>query len=113
MSKRNLLVLGLLLVLLPWSGLLPVSAQSECPIFAGASVETRTGYYMGEGMGFLESGELARALNSFSCVTDEIDPTYVPGFMARAAVYSAYRSYNEAIADYTAVTRLDASYSLA
>ena len=110
MSKRILLVLGLL-ALLPWAGLRPVSAQADCPVFAGASVETRTGYYMGEGMGFLESGNLARALASFSCVTDEINPQYVPGYMARAAVYSAYRSYNEAIADYTTATRLDASYS--
>lgn len=110
MSKRILLVLGLLLVL-SWSGLLPAHAQSACPVFAGASVETRTGYYMGEGMGFFESGELTRALGSFSCVTDEINPTYVPGFMARAAVYSARRAYTEAIADYTTAARLDANHS--
>lgn len=117
MSKRIvvIIILGLLMAL-PWGGLRHARAQSNpliCDAFNGASVDVRTGYYMGEGMGYFESGELTKALDSFSCVTDQINPGYVPGFMARAAVQTARREYDKAIADYTTAASLNASYTAA
>jgi len=91
----------------------PVSAQSDpliCDQFTSGTTEVRVSYYMGEGMGYFESGNLAAALDSFSCVIDQIDSNYLPAYMSRAAVYTEYRSYDEALADYGKAISLDSSF---
>ncbi|MBN2305226.1 MAG: hypothetical protein JXQ72_12145 [Anaerolineae bacterium] len=114
MNKRLICIVLMVLLIVPWGE--NVLAQSDpliCDQFPAASTDVRTGYYMGEGMGYFEAGELAKALDSFSCVTDQINSSYIPGYMARAAVRVARRTYDEAITDYTAAIGLDAGYAAA
>ncbi len=104
MNKR-LYILTLLLVIV--SLLLPALAFAQedelvCDAFPGADTGLRTSYYMGEGTGYFASGELALAIDSFSCVIEQIDPGYVAAYMSRAAVYTQRRAYDEALDDYTA-----------
>ncbi|MBI5960177.1 MAG: tetratricopeptide repeat protein [Chloroflexi bacterium] len=94
----------------------PARAQSDpliCDSFTGSSNDVRVSYYMGEGIGYFASGNLSRALDSFSCVTDQIDPGFLPAFMSRAAVYAEYRSYEESIEDYNAALALNSSFAAA
>jgi len=87
-----------------------VQAQSDpliCDQFPDSPTDVRVSYYMGEGTGYFESGSLSKALDSFSCITDQIDPSYLPAFMSRAAVYTEYRSFDQAIEDYNTAISLD------
>lgn len=97
------------------SGLHPAPAQAQsdpliCDDFTNSPTNVRVSYYMGEGIGYFVSGNLSHALDSYSCVTDQIDPGFLPAFMSRAAVYAEYRSYEEAIEDYDAALALDSSF---
>jgi tetratricopeptide (TPR) repeat protein len=65
---------------------------------------------MGEGIGYFTSGNYSQALDSFSCVTDQIDPNYVPAYMSRAAVYAEFRSYDQSIEDYNTALQLSPDF---
>lgn len=112
--KKTLITLTLVFVLSALAGgLRPAQAQSDpliCDDFTNSPTDVRVSYYMGEGMGYFASGNLSRALDSFSCVTDQVDPSFLPAFMSRAAVYAQYRSYDEAIEDYNAALALNSSF---
>ncbi|HEX3050405.1 MAG TPA: tetratricopeptide repeat protein [Aggregatilineaceae bacterium] len=114
MNKRLILFTMVMVVVLSFSLFaVPASAQSDpliCDQFTSGTTEVRVSYYMGEGMGYFESGNLAAALDSFSCVIDQIDSNYLPAYMSRAAVYTEYRSYDEALADYGKAISLDSSF---
>lgn len=111
MNKR--LTLSTLIVVLTLAGTaMPVLAQSDpliCDQFTDSPANVRVSYYMGEGMGYFASGSLAEALDSFSCVTDQIDSNYVPAYLSRAAVYAEYRSFDEALEDYDKAISLSPS----
>lgn len=99
-----LLIAGLLLPSLAF-------AQDElvCVAFPDGSTEQRVSYYMGEGAGFFASGQYDRALDSYSCVVEQIDANYVPAYIHRALAYTARHDYELAIEDYTAALDLDGS----
>lgn len=105
MNKRLYLII---LVVMLVSLLMPVMAFAQeddelvCDAFPDADASVRTSYYMGEGTGYFASGVLTQAIDSFSCVVEQIDPSYVAGYMSRAAAYVRRRAYDEAIEDYTA-----------
>lgn len=93
--------------------LTPALAQSDpliCDQFANSAADVRVSYYMGQGIGYFASGNLSQALDSFSCVTDQLNSNYVPAFMSRAAVYAEYRSYDKSITDYNTALKLNANF---
>ena len=81
--KRMFGILGVLLLVTFVPAALAQSDPLECPVFANAAPDVRTGYYMGEGMGYLQAGQLVRAIDSFSCVIQQIDSGYVPAYLSR------------------------------
>jgi tetratricopeptide (TPR) repeat protein len=87
----------------------PTPVPPNCPSFPNESDEIRTSYYMGEGLGYFQSGQLSTAQNSFSCIIVLIDNDYVPAYMNRAAVYTSQRRYEQAIADYDEAIERDAN----
>jgi tetratricopeptide (TPR) repeat protein len=96
---------------------LPVSAQEtptqeplpNCPAFEGESAQVRASYYMGEGLGYLNSNQLSEAHFSFTCIIRVVDPNYVPAYMQRARVRTLQRDYERAIEDYTRAVELDST----
>lgn len=109
-TVRTMLTLGILTV-----SSLPAFAQDatvtptltpeplpNCPAFQGESNESRLGYYMGEGLAYMNAGRMGEAEFSFTCVIRVIDTSYVPAYLARAEVYVNLRDYRKAIDDYNA-----------
>jgi tetratricopeptide (TPR) repeat protein len=78
----------------------------ECPIFEDQSTDVRTSYYMGEGLAYMASEQLAAAEFSFTCIIRVIQPDYMPAYMSRANIYTRYRDYERAIEDYTSAIEL-------
>jgi tetratricopeptide (TPR) repeat protein len=94
----------------------PVLAQEEpqepeliCEAFTDSPADERVSYYMGEGAAYFSSGQLGEATHSFSCIVEQIDTSYVPGFLSRAIVYTQRRDYDLAIEDYSAAIGLDSN----
>lgn len=87
----------------------PTPIPPICENYVGQPDDTRTSYYMGEGLGFYASGEFSRAINSFTCVIYEIDDSYAPAYMARALVLTQRSSYERALEDYSRAIALDSS----
>jgi tetratricopeptide (TPR) repeat protein len=116
-NKRTLFItlsFWLVLSLLGVSAPVRARAQSNpliCDQFTGGSADVRVSYYMGEGIGYFASGNFSQALDSFSCVIDQIDPNYVPAYMSRAAVYAQFRSYDKSIDDYNTALRLSPNFT--
>jgi tetratricopeptide (TPR) repeat protein len=109
MQKKLLMtfVLALLLFALPASAQeSPETPLPDCPVFKDQSIDIRTSYYMGEGLAYLSSDQLSAAEFSFTCIIRVVQPTYMPAYMSRAIVYTRYRDYQRAIADYTSAIRL-------
>ena len=111
MNKRFMLISLLLVVVLSLSIVGPVAAQEDedldCPSFASSATDIRIGYYVGQGTAYASSGQHSRAIYSFSCIVQEIDPNYVPGYLARGVLYTQRQDYEEAIEDFTRAIELD------
>jgi tetratricopeptide (TPR) repeat protein len=93
-----------------------VAAQEEpqepeliCEAFTDSPADERVSYYMGEGAAYFSSAQLGEATHSFSCIVEQIDTGYVPGYLSRAIVYTQRRDYDLAIEDYTAAIDLDSN----
>lgn len=78
-----------------------------CLEFRGSPDDVRIGYYMGEGAAYASTGELSRALFSFTCVITEIDERYIPAYISRAGLLARQRDFEAALADYTRILELD------
>ncbi len=78
----------------------------ECPAFEDSSADVRRSYYMGEGTAFIDAGQTSRAIESFTCIVELIDPSYAPAYIERAAAYTNRRLYEDAIEDFTALIDL-------
>jgi tetratricopeptide (TPR) repeat protein len=87
----------------------PTLIPIVCDAFTGESDEVRTSYYMGEAQGFVQSRDLAAAIISYRCITEQIDPAYSNAYMGRGLVYALRREYQRAIDDYTSAIGLDDS----
>jgi tetratricopeptide (TPR) repeat protein len=85
----------------------------DCPAFPNEAEDVRTGYYMGEGLAYLQSGQTNSAIFSFTCVIRVIDTSYVPAYMMRASAYTRQRDFERAIRDYTRAIELDGSLTAA
>jgi tetratricopeptide (TPR) repeat protein len=72
----------------------------NCPAFQGESNSVRTGYYMGEGIAYLNANQLNEAEFSFTCIIRVIDAGYTPAWLGRAEVYERVRDYENALEDY-------------
>ncbi|MBZ0297824.1 MAG: tetratricopeptide repeat protein [Anaerolineae bacterium] len=111
MNKRNLFFLPVLLLLCLTA--LPTLAQDQpelnCPAFADSPTDVRVSYYMGEGAAFFAASQLTRATNSFSCIIEQIDSSYVSAYLSRAIVYTQRRDYELALADYNSAINRDSS----
>ncbi len=104
-------ILGMMIALLLAVPAL-AAAQTEdlvCNVFTDSADDIRTSYYMGEGAAFYNTGQLRRATDSFSCIVEQIDQQYVPGFLSRAAVYAARGDYDLALTDLDRSIELDSS----
>jgi tetratricopeptide (TPR) repeat protein len=106
-NKRGIIMSILLVVVLSLAVSGPVYGQEDkepelnCPAFASSPTDIRVSYYVGEGMGYAASGQVTSAIYSFSCIVEQIDPGYVPGYMARAALYTQRHDYESAVEDYS------------
>lgn len=78
-----------------------------CDKFTDSPDNERVTYYMGEGVAYYVSGQLSRANDSFSCIIEQIDGSYVPAYTHRAVIYTEQRDYDEAIEDYGSAIGLD------
>ncbi|MBN1565510.1 MAG: tetratricopeptide repeat protein [Anaerolineae bacterium] len=112
MKKRVIISLVVILVLVMVG---PVLAQDDdkeldCPAFANSSTENRVTYYVGEGMAYADSGQVSRAIYSYTCIVELIDPTYVPGYMARAMLYTQRHDYELAVEDFNRVIDLQPDF---
>jgi tetratricopeptide (TPR) repeat protein len=79
----------------------------NCPAFQGESNSVRTGYYMGEGIAYLNANQLNEAEFSFTCIIRVIDPGYAQAYLGRAEVYEDLRDYEEALEDYNAALQIN------
>jgi tetratricopeptide (TPR) repeat protein len=115
---RTLFARTAAVVLLTALAVLPAAAQEatptatpepppNCPAFEGQPNDVRTGYYMGEGIAYLNANRLGDAELSFTCVIRVIDTSYVPAYLARAEVYTNLRDFQRAIDDYNAAVLRD------
>jgi tetratricopeptide (TPR) repeat protein len=103
------ILLFLLMALLAF----PMLAQDDddepliCDSFPSSPQEVRVSYYMGEGAGFLSARQYAAAIESYSCVTEQVNPNFVGAHVGRAIAYAARQEYDESIDDYTRAIELD------
>lgn len=81
----------------------------DCPAFEDSPTDVRIGYYMGEGLAYENSGQLASALFSYSCLIQQVDEDYIPAYINRALIHTSRRSFDLAIEDYTTILDLDSS----
>ncbi len=111
LTKRliPLMIVVLLLTSLPAMAQDATPVPPDCPAFKSEAKDVRTSYYMGEGLAYLDANQYSNSEISFSCVIEVIDPSYVDAYLARGAVYSAEKDYDNAIKDYTQAITLDSS----
>lgn len=79
----------------------------NCPEFSGSPADVRISYYMGEGAAFMSSGQYSSAIYSYTCITQQIDNSYIPAYLNRAVAHTARRSYELALEDYSTAIRLN------
>lgn len=79
----------------------------NCPAFQGEADSVRTGYYMGEGIAYLNTNRLQEAEFSFTCIIRVIDAGYMPAWLGRARVYEFLRDYDNALEDYNNALQID------
>lgn len=113
--KKLTFLLALLALLM--MGVVAVMAQDapteeeeellDCPEFEDSSADVRIGYYMGEGEAYENSGSLASAIYSYSCLIQQVDEDYVPAYINRALLHTSRRSFDLAIEDYTIILDLE------
>ncbi|MEQ8677212.1 MAG: tetratricopeptide repeat protein [Aggregatilineales bacterium] len=115
MNRKLLILLTVVLLALPMLAV-PVFAQDDeeeelpdCPAFEDSSNDVRVAYYMGEGEGFIRSGQTQAAINSYTCIIRVIDDDYLPAYVERAVLYSQRREYERSIEDYDAIIARDSS----
>lgn len=109
MNKRVFILIILLLAIS-----LPAMAQQTepelvCTAFEGSPDNVRISYYMGEGAAFFATSQLSRATDSFSCIIQQLDSSYIPAYLSRAIVYTQRRDYDRAITDYNAAINRDSN----
>ena len=113
---RNRFARTTIIAILAALAALPAAAQEitptpepppNCPAFEGEPSDVRTGYYMGEGLAYLNANRLGEAELSFTCIIRVIDTSYVPAYLARGEVYLNMREFDKAITDYSAAALRD------
>lgn len=72
----------------------------NCPAFEDQPADIRAGYYMGEGIAYLDTNQLSSAELSFTCIIRVIDPAYYPAYMARGLTYVRLRDFPRAQQDF-------------
>lgn len=85
----------------------------NCPAFADEPTDVRTGYYMGEGLAYLNANQLGGADLAFTCIIRVVDGDYFAAYLARAEVRQQQRDYRRAIADYNAALQRSANSTAA
>ncbi len=101
----NLLLIGLTspLVTLAQSA---AEDQLICDSFEASPANVRIGYYMGQGAAYVENGRVNSAIDSYSCIIEQIDASYLNAWLNRATAYTRQRLYEEALEDYSASLEL-------
>ncbi|MCB9450244.1 MAG: tetratricopeptide repeat protein [Anaerolineaceae bacterium] len=79
---------------------IPLPPPPVCPAFEGQPADIRAGYYMGEGIAYLNTNQLSSAELSFTCIIRVIDPAYFPAYMARGLTYIRLRDFARAQQDF-------------
>lgn len=108
---NNRTIFAIILLLLVCAPLTAMAQEEEpeliCESLPDSAADLRVSYYMGEGAAYFASSNLGQAEHSFSCVVEQIDPGYLPGWLSRAIVYTEQRNYDLAIEDYTSAIEID------
>lgn len=110
MSKRIIILLALILALTGAVLAQTEEEELECPSFETSPADVRIGYYMGEGAAFMAAGQYASAIDSYSCIIQQIDANYIGAWLNRAVAHTMRRSFDLAIEDYTAALDIDDAY---
>ncbi|MAU12514.1 MAG: hypothetical protein CL607_22015 [Anaerolineaceae bacterium] len=107
---RSLMRCITLFVLLLWSASLTlgVGLQAQEPLDCEDPFipDATPAYYLGQGAVLIEQGQVARAVEAYSCAI-EGDPTYAPAYARRAYAYAIMLDDRAALADYEQALTLD------
>lgn len=85
----------------------------DCPAFEDEATDVRTGYYMGEGIAYLNANRLGEAQFAFTCIIRVVDPSYTLAYLARGEVFLNQRDLNRAIEDFGAAFQRDSGSVIA
>ncbi len=118
MTKRNFVIFAVLLALIlaapstifAQEGTEEEEEPLDCPHFEGSPADVRAGYYMGEGVAFMSTGQYANAIYSYSCIIQQVDNRYIDAYLNRAVAHTLRRSYDLAIEDYTTAIGIDSNF---
>jgi tetratricopeptide (TPR) repeat protein len=109
--KRLFILIMMIFLALP---VLAQEAEEEpqlvCDDFVGSADDVRVGYYMGEGSGFVATGQYLSAIDSYGCIIQQIDASYVGAYIGRAVAYTGMRDFERAMADYDSAIERDGSF---
>ena len=84
-------------------------APRDCPAFAQSEAASRISYYMGEGRAYMQAFQYSDAVNSYSCIIEQIDKDHVAAYTARAIAFTELRDFDAALKDYNAALEQDAN----
>jgi tetratricopeptide (TPR) repeat protein len=85
---------------------IPLPPPPICPAFEGEPAATRAGYYLGEGIAYLNTNQLTSAELSFTCIIRVVEPSYFPAYMARGLTYIRLRDFPRAQQDFNQALQL-------
>jgi tetratricopeptide (TPR) repeat protein len=108
--KRLFILIAMLVLALPVLAQETPESTLVCEDFADSAGDVRIGYYMGEGSGFVSTGQYLSAIYSYSCIIEQIDSSYVGAYTGRAVAYSGMRDYQRAVEDYGNAVSRDPSF---
>ena len=103
----SLITLIALMLVVPMAVYAQTPEPLICDVYTDRPADVRTSYYVGEGAGYFNAGELNEAVKSFSCIIEQIAPNNANAYASRGVVYSAQRDYDKALADYNQAIQLD------
>jgi tetratricopeptide (TPR) repeat protein len=108
--KRLFILIIILVFALPVLAQETEEPQLVCDDFTTSPDDVRIGYYMGEGSGFIATGQYLSAIDSYGCIIQQIDTSYVGAYIGRAVAYTGMRDFQRAMEDYDNAVARDPSF---
>lgn len=79
---------------------IPLPPPPICPALEGQAANIQAGYYLGEGIAYLNTNQLSSAELSFTCIIRVVDPGYYLAYLARGLTYIRLRDFPRAQQDF-------------